>query len=273
MVVSAKNHKAKPIEVITLGVFHFNFPNLDAQTITKTEEIDVLEEKYQSEIEYLVEMLADFNPTIIAIERQPNKQAHIDSKYKSYLQNNYELSRAEEEQIGFRLAKRLGLKNLHCVDEWGKLYKNVDNVIMGRDSLGSVKLNDYWEMNSDKSKEFKINHVFKSKGIIEELKLLNNQETIERSLGNYLIGLFKYEDQKRDFFGVDFESGRWFNRNMRIFRNIQRIKTTESSRILVIFGSDHMNLLNLFFDASPEYDRLNTLDFLSPVKYKETFAK
>ncbi|MCS3161177.1 DUF5694 domain-containing protein [Bacteroides faecis] len=41
-------------------------------------------------------------------------------------------------------------------------------------------------------------------------------------MGNYLIGHFKYESDKGDYTGTDFESGRWFNRNLRIFRNIQR---------------------------------------------------
>ncbi|MEP7266457.1 MAG: DUF5694 domain-containing protein, partial [Saprospiraceae bacterium] len=45
----------------------------------------------------------------------------------------------------------------------------------------------------------------------------------------------------------------WFNRNLRIFRNIQKINAKPTDRILVIFGAGHMNLLNIFFKASPEY--------------------
>ena len=56
-----------------------------------------------------------------------------------------------------------------------------------------------------------------------------------------------------DYIGVDFETGRWFNRNLRIFRNIQRIETGPSDRILVIFGAGHLNLLNYLFECSPEY--------------------
>ena len=86
-----------------------------------------------------------------------------------------------------------------------------------------------------------------------ELIELNDPEHIRRSLGNYLIGHFKYEFFSNDYIGVDFETGRWFNRNLRIFRNIQRIETGPSDRILVIFGAGHLNLLNYLFECSPEY--------------------
>lgn len=82
-------------------------------------------------------------------------------------------------------------------------------------------------------------------------------------MGNYLIGLLKYESTENDFMGVDLQTGRWFSRNLKILRNIQRIKSTGADRILVIFGFGHLNLLNYFFDCSPEYQRVPAGDFLN----------
>lgn len=45
--------------------------------------------------------------------------------------------------------------------------------------------------------------VFKEQGIIAELIELNDPEHIRRSLGNYLIGHFKYEFFSNDYIGVD----------------------------------------------------------------------
>ncbi|MCQ5078267.1 DUF5694 domain-containing protein, partial [Alistipes putredinis] len=50
-----------------------------------------------------------------------------------------------------------------------------------------------------------------------------------------------------------FETGRWFNRNLGIFRNIQRIESGPSDWILVILGAGHLNLLNYLFECSREY--------------------
>lgn len=42
---------AQQAEVLTLGVFHFEFPNLDVQQVSEEDQIDVLSPQYQREIE------------------------------------------------------------------------------------------------------------------------------------------------------------------------------------------------------------------------------
>jgi hypothetical protein len=250
-------------QVMTLGTFHFNFPNLDVTQIDKNDQIDVLNPRFQKEIEDIVSKISRFKPTIIVIERQPSEQHIIDSIFNQYLLDNYQLRRNEEEQIGFRLAKYLGLKKLYCVDEWGNFNEGINNIINGKDSIEAKRFETYFENNPDSSKRFKSVPIFKTKGILAALRQGNEEINIKKSLGNYLIGLFKYESRERDFTGVDFETGRWFSRNLKIFRNIQRIEANSSDRILVIYGAGHLNLLNYFFDCSPEFTRVKTNDFLN----------
>lgn len=246
-------------QVMTLGVFHFQFPNLDARQVPDDARIDVLEPRYQMEIEDIVDRLARFEPTVIVIERAPQEQRTIDSLYTAYLSSRHDLSRGEEEQLGFRLAHRCGLNMLHCVDEWGRFPPNIDSLFNGTDSLGALKLDDYFNSDPDSALHTNLPLLFKTDGIRAALLQMNDGKNIEHSLGDYLIGLFKYEESEGDFTGVDLETGRWFNRNLRIFRNIQRIPVTPTDRILVIYGAGHMNLLNWFFRASPEYE------FVSPM--------
>lgn len=254
--------QAQEVEVLTLGTFHFAFYNKDIETFDEEEQIDVLDPKYQSEIEDIVEKASRFNPTIIAIEVGPNKQSKIDSLYHEYLNGNHALSRSESEQIGFRLAKNLGLENVYCVNDWGEIPENVDAVLSGNDSLAKQKFYDSFYHNPDSLIMYNKEYVFKTKGILEEFREMNSEEHIKKDLGNYLISVFKYQTEDDPFFGVDFTTGWWFNRNLRIFRNIQRIETKPEDRILVIFGVGHMNLLNILFDASPEYKLVRTNDYL-----------
>jgi hypothetical protein len=249
-------------QVMTLGTFHFNFPNLDVTQINKSDQIDVLNPGFQKEISAIVRKISRFKPMIIVIERQPSEQYYIDSIYNSYLLGNYQLKRDEDEQIGFRLAKLLGLKKLYCVDEWGNFNEKIKNIINGKDSIEAQKFEAFFEKDLDSSKHFNTILPFKTKGILAALRQANDEMNIRKSLGNYLIGPFKYESEEYDFAGVDFETGRWFNRNLKIFRNIQRIKVNSSDRILVLFGAGHLNLLNYFFDCSAEYSRVKTNDFL-----------
>ena len=263
LIISAGLYSQTPkIDVLTLGTFHFGFQNLDTKQIDKSKQINVLENKYQREINAIVNKLYKFRPTVVALEINPSEQLKTDSLYNEYLQGRYDLGKSESEQIGFRLARMMGLKKVYCVNAWGEFNENIKNVISGKDSNEFQKFSTYFKKNPDSLKLFRPKEIWKSKGILESLKQLNNEQNIKKTLGNYLIGHFKYESEFYDFKGVDFESGRWFNRNLRIFRNIQRVETNPSDKILVIFGAGHMNLLNYFFDCSPEYHRVKTNDYL-----------
>jgi len=249
-------------EVLTLGTFHFNFPNLDAVKTDKKNQIDVLEPKYQKEIEDIVKRIARFEPTIIAIEREPIKQAKYDSLYNKYLQGEYQLRRSEDEQFGFRIAKLLGVKKLYCVDSWGRDYEDINKVFEAKDSVENKKFMKYFYKNPDTAKQFLPKQIFKTKGILAELRRMNDDNNTKKDLGNYLIGIFKYDTKDNEFFGPDFVTGWWFNRNLRIFRNIQKINAKSTDRILIIYGAGHMNILNILFDSSPEYKLVKTNKYL-----------
>src|SRR5690625_1867390 len=235
-------------KVMTLGTFHFNFPNNDVAQVDKEDHIDVLEPKYQAEIKKIVNQLANFKPTIIAIERRIQKQSKVDSLYRKYRRGEYKLKRSEAQQIGFRLAKQANIDKIYAVDIWGKQYPNVKKTL--NDSIKRAEFVHYYFNNPDTSLKFTGRKpIYETKGILAELKRLNQPEHIKKSLGNYLIGHFKFELKKYDYFGVNFETGRWFNRNLKIFRNIQRIKIKPDDRILIIIGAGHLDLLNIFFVA------------------------
>ncbi|MGB7843412.1 MAG: DUF5694 domain-containing protein [Salinimicrobium sp.] len=249
-------------QVLTLASFHFNFPNNDFVQADQSDQIDVLKPVYQDEIKMITRKLEKFDPDIIVIECSSTQQKSIDSLYQAYLYGRYDLKRSEYEQIGFRVAKMLGLGKLYCVDEWGAFNEQVDRVIQGKDSEEQKEFYRFYEENSEAALKYHPEEIYKEQGILAELIRLNDSENIRKSLGNYLIGPFKYESKEGDFFGVNFETGRWFNRNLKIFRNIQRIEAGPNDKILVIYGAGHMNILNTLFESSPEFELVSTNDFL-----------
>lgn len=103
----------EPARVLVLGTYHFDSPGLD---VVKTEVADVLAPARQAEIIAVIEALARFRPDKIAIERLPASVAKLDSMYEAYLSGQHELSRSETQQLGFRLAARLGHQRLHPID-------------------------------------------------------------------------------------------------------------------------------------------------------------
>ena len=63
-----------------------------------------LAEPRQTEIAAVVEELAAFRPTHVAVEWSRKEQASLDDRYRDYRAGRYELSRREQEQLGLRLA-------------------------------------------------------------------------------------------------------------------------------------------------------------------------
>jgi len=254
------NNLQPQTKIMTIGVFHFAYHNMDAVITEDKDKISVLEEPYQSEIIAISNAISDFNPTIIAIERTPDKQSQIDSLYTLYKNGKFTLGKDEIYQLGFRIGKNRNVPVIYCVNDWGRHYENLHEIFT--DSIRSAKFTDYYLHSPDSL--YPIPGASKKvSGIISELKTLNDPNHIKERLSVYLLNPFKYEEQPGDFTGVDFETGRWFNRNLRIFRNIQRIPHRVDDRILLIIGREHLNLLNHFFDVSKEFE------FISPLPYFE----
>jgi hypothetical protein len=250
-------------QIMTLGVFHFAYPNLDAVKTAEKDQISVLDEPYQSEIIAIAKALEEFNPTIIAVESMPDRQMIQDSLLGLYTQGLRTLRRNEIEQLGFRLVKDLDLEKVWCVDDPGRHYPNILEVF--NDSTRLEKLDQFY-IEKQASEYLPSLPDMRISSIIDALFGLNQPEYIKERLSVYLYLLFKYEETEGDFTGVDLETGRWFNRNLRILRNIQRIPQSHNDRILLIVGAEHLNLLNIFFDASREYDLISPLPYLEKAR-------
>jgi hypothetical protein len=252
-------------KIMTLGVFHFEYPNLDVVKTEKNNQISVLEEPYQSEIIAISKSIEEFKPTIIAIEVTPDNQHKIDSLFSLYKSNKWILKKSESFQLGFRIGKNLNLSKIYCVDNPGKHYDNIEAIF--KDSIRLSEFENYFSNSPDSIYNLRTPKR-KVSSIIDALNEGNNPDYIRERLALYLLNPFKYEENPGDFTGVDFETGRWFNRNLRIFRNIQRIPHSPEDRIILIIGSEHLNLLNLFFYVSREFEFVSPLPYIENAKNK-----
>jgi hypothetical protein len=261
-----EQNQTVPTQVMTLGVFHFAYPNLDVIKTSEDDQISILDEPYQSEIIAITKALEEFKPTRIAIEWLPERQEFCDSLFSLYRNGRFELRKSEAYQIGFRMGNNLNHEQIYCVDDMGRPYDNILEIF--DDSIRLKKFEEYYLGRHEAIfKKYGLNiPTGKVTGIIDELIVLNHPERTRDRLAVYLLHPFGYEEVSGDFTGVDFETGRWFNRNLRIFRNIQRLQESDNERILVIIGAEHLNLLNIFFDISKEFDLVSPLPYLEEAR-------
>lgn len=64
-----------------------------------------------------------------------------------------------------------------------------------------------------------------------------------------------------DYTGADWPIA-WYNRNLRIFCNLLRLRTASSDRILLIVGAGHLPLLLQMAQSAPEFESLPALTVL-----------
>jgi hypothetical protein len=101
--------------VLVLATYHMHNPGRD---VINVQSDDVLTEKRQREIREFVNLLKRFKPTKIAVE-MPFGSGKLDEQYGRYLRGEYQLTRNEIDQIGFRLAKELNHQKIYGADAAG----------------------------------------------------------------------------------------------------------------------------------------------------------
>lgn len=251
--------------VLLLGVFHFAGEQVDANTTPPDLRIDMLSAERQRQVEHLVQRLAEFKPTRIAIEARPQTQPFIDSMYAAYRAGGAPVDDREHPvvkrmmpaderiQLGFRLAKQLNLSELEAIDAQAfnfRLSPNDSIVTYEKYAEQSDSAVHYWDKRYDDLKAFKDTLAVRSP-LNEYLAYLNSPDVQARAIGRWLVTTKR--GSREEPIGADGFITRYFNRNVRIFSNIQRIVTRPDDRVLVIYGATHMYMLRQLLAASPEF--------------------
>ncbi len=237
--------------VLVLGVFHLQDAGLDAY---KPEfPFDIRTPERQRELEDVIARLAAWRPTRIAVEARPERQARLDSLFAVYPGNGMDTLRNEIYQIGFRLAKRLGLPGIHAIDASAR-------------SLDSGLTREEWERRqralargplSAVDWDARFTALYRADDSLKTVRSLratllsaNTPERLAVGHGHYLVGNL-LNGAPGEYFGADGFVSAWYNRNIRIYSNLVRLIRGPEERVLVIFGAGHVPILHHLLLSSP----------------------
>ena len=235
-------------EVLVLGVYHMANPGRD---VFNMQADDVLAPKRQAELAQLMEVLRKFQPTKIAIEADMYGKRR--QEYSDYLAGKHTLSRNEIDQIGYRLAKELGHKNIYPVDADGEFpYQRFMNYAKasGRSKEVEALMNEIGVMVKAQ------NDYLASHTVLETLLYTNADSKVAQDVGFYYRQA--HFGEPGDWAGADLVSD-WFRRNMRIYSNIVGLvdspneRVSPNERILVIYGAGHLGWLQHSFASDPSF--------------------
>jgi hypothetical protein len=240
-------------EVLVLGSYHMDNPGRD---IFNMKADDVLAPRRQAEIREVIEVLARFRPTKIALEAEPDGRKM--TEFQAYLAGKYELTRDERDQLGFRLAKELGHRKVYGIDLMGEFpYAPVQDFAKahGREAeLASLR--EKVGASVKETDEYLASHT-----VLETLLRMNSAESVRRDLAGYAMFAHFGDGDEYDYPGAELLT-QWYRRNMRIFTNLLQI-IAPGDRVLVIYGAGHLGLLRQAVEADPTM-RLRTLEEFVP---------
>lgn len=238
-------------EVLVLGTYHFDNPGLDVAQLTVA---DVLTPEKQAEVAAVADALAAFQPTKIVVERRVARAAEVDSLYTAYRTGRHALGRSEVEQLGFRLAARLGHDRVYPADHGGEFpfeplmaYAQEHDPAFAAGVMGVI---GRIEQESDSLQ--------RTATVGEILRFENRPDILRRAHGWYAATAAVGAGD--GYAGADLLAA-WYDRNIRIFGNIAAL-TEPGDRVLVIFGAGHAPILRELVEAAPGMELVDPAGFL-----------
>lgn len=254
-----RNAKIKPTLVI-LGTYHMGTPG---NNVVNPKVNDVTTPERQKQIIELIEKLKKFRPTKIVLEIDSEDDAKTQEAYDKYLAGQYQLTKNETNQIGFRLAKELGHKKVYCVD-WSDFWDdpaiNYEKYASKDAELDSFLKGVYRNLKKEVDAEYE--KLFPLP-ITDQLILLNQPARIEKNHQIYFD--FMRIGRGKEYAGANYVSW-WYRRNMVILTNIIRLTDSPNDRILVVYGVGHTKLLTQFAKESGFYNVESPLKYLQSKK-------
>ena len=243
----------QPVQVMVLGTFHLDNPGQDIANIQVD---DVMAPKRQAEIGQILDGLARFAPTKIAVESQRRQPGtNLNERYPQFIAGTLPPSKSEVVQFGFRLAQRLHHPNVYAVDVDGDFPFDALMAYAkkaGRD--GEIGQQIQW-IQGEIAKQ---SELLKTQSLSALLRVQNDPAQIAKGNGFYLDLLNYGANDEQP--GAAVVSG-WNTRNINICARIAQT-AKPGDRVLVIFGSGHAYLLRHCLAGLSNYRLVEPNDYL-----------
>jgi hypothetical protein len=228
-------------KVLVLGSYHMGNPGLDAFNMQAD---DITTPKRQKEIEEFVNLLATFKPTKICLEVKLEGQANLNEKYQSYITGKTELRKNEIDQVGFRLAKKMKLTEVYAVDASAPF--DMDTVVK---VAQQYQFNSFLELLGKMPEYMKEEDKKLHESTITQFYQYINSEWYNRFSHGFYLDMAAI-GKGDNYAGADLVAD-WYQRNLRIYRNLQAIQLKPSDRVLILYGAGHSKILqDLVEDSS-----------------------
>jgi Family of unknown function (DUF5694) len=254
--VSAKgtvNDDLKKTLILNLGTFHMG----QTSDANKTE-FDENDKKNQMAVKEIAQKLSLFRPTVIIVETPPSFDKKLQAEYSEYVTDPKMKFKdpSEIELLAYELGRLSGTKRIYGIDhKMDYNYLIGDEMVNAIDSVWHNKyyknpLKYYPEVNTDQNKL----------NLLDKLRLTNHNSYLD-FLIEVNAEMLAHVGSENGFEGAD-EATKYYQRNIRMYSNLNRINLTTDDRVFILMGASHTAYLRDFMSRSPKYKMVNTFDYL-----------
>jgi len=247
------NRNIEKIKVLNFGAFH-----MGSTTDAHTTEFDQHKKENQLRLHEIVKKIALFKPTVIVLEKLPENNEKLQAQYKKYIKNpNMSFKNPSEvELLAFELGRLSKTERIYGID-----HKMSYNYMIAKDienSIDSSFINNFYMNPMQFYPEVDIDE--DTLDLLDKLKLTNEEKYLD-FLMTVNADIITHVGTEKGFEGAD-ESAKYYQRNLRMYSNLNRIKLNKDDRVFILLGASHTAFFRDFINRSPKYEMVNTFDYL-----------
>ncbi|WP_299620047.1 DUF5694 domain-containing protein [uncultured Tenacibaculum sp.] len=245
--------KVQKIQVLNFGTFHMGETSDENKT-----EFDENDKKNQKAVHKIAEMLAKFKPTVILVETRPENDEKLQSLYKQYVKNpDMKFKNPNEvELLAYELGRLSGTKRIYGIDH--KMSYNYKIGAEINNEIDKEMLYKYYQNPIPYHTSIKVDR--DNLSLLNQLKLSNHDLYLD-FLITVNADMLTHAGTKNGFEGAD-EAAKYYQRNLRMYSNLNRIKLTKEDRVFILMGASHTAFFRDFMSRSPKYKMVNTFEYL-----------
>jgi hypothetical protein len=251
--IAVTSSELNKIKVLNFGTFHMG----ETSDKNKTD-FDEKNKKQQNAVREIANKLSAFKPTVIIVETVPSFDKKLQAEYAEYLANPKMTFKnpSEIELLAYELGRLSGTKRIHGIDHKMSYNYNIGSEIVN--TIDSTLHNNYYsnplkyvpEINVDQSKY----------SLLDQLKLTNQDKYLD-FLIEVNAEMLSHVGSEDGFEGAD-EATKYYQRNIRMYSNLNRLDLSPDDRVFILMGASHTAYLKSFINRSPKYQMVNTFDYL-----------
>jgi len=247
-----------PVKVMVLGSYHFGNPGLDVNNV---EAETVLTPRRQSELDRVARSIATFKPTRVMVEMQSSEAEFAVADYRRFTPERLPTAANEIDQLGFRIARLVGLTTVNGIDEQPKAG---EPDYFPYSAVGPIAAK-FGQSDRTKAFEGDVKPFIKAFDASQKTRTIAQLLAVWNEPGSYVTGISAYYNLL-PIGDADTQPGAdlnamWYLRNAKIFGKLMQV-AKPGDRVLVVYGAGHGYWLRHFAAETPGYALVDVMPYL-----------